>query len=90
MATLKDILFGDDAEFREEVLRRKKLGYGRMMSIISLMWQEEDRDTALLAGDSIYEFNRKCNRCERVGHDWDNERSSEYRWCDRCGRNEAK
>lgn len=73
----------DEALFFQSVLAWKKLGYGRMMQMISQQWRREVGDGAAVATDTYHGVEAKKKRCKKEGHDWSP--GTEFMWCDRCG-----
>ena len=79
-----------DTRFAEYVEASRKLGYGRMMQIISCVWAEHDMEGSLTVGPARSTVKRRKERCERDGHDWNPKEGGQYKWCDRCGINGEK
>lgn len=69
--------------FRAAVEANKAIGYGRMMEIISRMWQKEDPKGAFAVGDCYGIYEIKKERCRKEGHD--TRHGTNWDWCDRCG-----
>lgn len=71
-----------DHQFLDIVTQHRKLGYGRMMHLISELWQQSDPKGALTVGDTYSGQDKKRKRCRLEGHDWSP--GGDYDWCDRC------
>jgi hypothetical protein len=69
-----------DGEFKAFVLQNREFGYGRMMQVISGIWQKADPIGALTVGEAYGSEELKRERCQKEGHD-----RSRSGWCDRCG-----
>lgn len=74
---------GKEAEFRAAVDSCRMVGYGRMMEIISGIWQRQDPKAAFTVGETYHIEFLKRKRCEKEGHDVS--KGTDWNWCDRCG-----
>lgn len=71
------------ATFKATVESCKEIGYGRMMEIISRIWQRQDPKGALTVGETYFIEEVKRERCKKEGHDV--REGHDWNWCDRCG-----
>jgi hypothetical protein len=78
----------DEAMFFQSVLAWRRLGYGRMMQMISQQWRLEVGDGAKIANDTYNGIKNKRKRCRKEGHDWRPGGSCD--WCDRCDKSRPK
>lgn len=72
-----------ETQFRAMVESCEKIGYGRMMEIISGIWYRKDAKAAFTVGETYHIEELKRERCKKEGHDV--RKGTNWNWCDRCG-----
>jgi hypothetical protein len=77
-----------EKDFMAQVASHRRIGYGRMIQMISELWRDLHGDGALYANDTYSSLQKKRERCAREGHD--PSPGTCYDWCDRCGQRLAK
>ncbi len=72
----------DEVGFAELVKVSRRIGYGRMMQLISGIWKDQEGDGAHCVNETFAGLALKQKRCEIEGHDIGPDTAG---WCDRCG-----